>query len=122
MASGTKLVTPDKRKGMVQIEKGNDNLMHFKWKDRGTGTVEDDLIIFPDDIEYTRVKQCTTGRVYVLKFKSSPSRRMFFWMQEPKEDKDEENCKKVNDVLNKPASRQLRRWRWRRRRPSRRPR
>jgi len=103
MASGTKLVTPDKRKGMVQIEKGNDNLMHFKWKDRGTGTVEDDLIIFPDDIEYTRVKQCTTGRVYVLKFKSSPSRRMFFWMQEPKEDKDEEYCKKVNDVLNKPA-------------------
>ena len=100
-ASGSNLVSPDKRKGLIQIEQGEDQLMHFKWKDRGTGVVEDDLIIFPDDIEFVRVKQCTTGRVFVLKFKSS-SRRMFFWMQEPKEDKDEEYCKKVNDCLNKP--------------------
>lgn len=100
-ATGSSLVSPDRRKGLIQIEQGDDQLMHFKWKDRGTGVVEDDLIIFPDDIEFVRVKQCTTGRVFVLKFKSS-SRRMFFWMQEPKEDKDEEFCKKVNDCLNKP--------------------
>ena len=54
--------------------------MHFKWKDRATGKVEDDLIIFPDDIEYKKVAQCTTGRVFVLKF-TITSRRMFFWMQ-----------------------------------------
>jgi len=95
------LVTADKRKGLIQVERGDDDLMHFKWKDRTSGTVEDDLIIFPDDIDFLRVDQCKTGRVYVLKFKSS-SRRMFFWMQEPKEDKDEELCKKVNDSLNKP--------------------
>ena len=34
--------------------------MHFKWKDRTTGTVEDDLIIFPDDVEFKKVTQCTT--------------------------------------------------------------
>ena len=39
-----------------------------------------DLIIFPDDIEFKSVKQCTTGRVFVLKFKSS-TRKLFFWMQ-----------------------------------------
>lgn len=77
--------------------------MHFCWKDRGTGTVEDDLIIFPDDIEYKRVKQCTTGRVFILKFKSS-TRKFFFWMQEPKTDKDEEYTTKVNNLLNNPPT------------------
>ncbi len=100
--SGT-LVTPDKRKGMVMVEQGDDQLMHFKWKDRSNGTIEDDLIIFPDDVEFKKVPQCTTGRVFILKFKST-TRKMFFWMQEPKDDKDEEFCKKVNDFLNNPPA------------------
>lgn len=100
--SGT-TVSPDKRKGLVQVDQGEDQLMHFKWKDRTTNVTEDDLIIFPDDIEFKRVTQCTTGRVYILKFKSS-NKKMFFWMQEPKTDKDEEYCKKVNDLLNNPPA------------------
>ena len=58
----------------------DDQLMHFTWKDRGTGNLEDDLIIFPDDVEFKAVPACTTGRAFVLKFKSS-NKRMFFWMQ-----------------------------------------
>merc|ERR1719158_1864757 len=85
---------------MVQIRKSVDGLMHFIWKERTSNKFEDDLIIFPDDIEFTRVSQCTTGRVYVLKFKSSP-RRMFFWMQEPIELKDKMFCNRVNQYLNK---------------------
>ncbi|CAB4056935.1 RPN13 [Lepeophtheirus salmonis] len=77
------MVHPDKRKGLVLIEQGDDQLMHFKWKDRSTGSVEDDWIIFPDDIEF---------------------KKMFYWMQEPKSDKDEEYSKKVNDYLNNPSS------------------
>lgn len=34
-------VTADKRKGLVYIYQGDDSLMHFCWKDRTTGTVED---------------------------------------------------------------------------------
>jgi len=94
-------VSPDKRKGLIYVHQAEDSLMHFCWKDRGSGVVEDDLIIFPDDVEYKRVTQCTTGRAFLLKFKSS-NRRMFFWMQEPKSDKDEDLCKRVNDVLNNP--------------------
>jgi len=101
--SASNLVTPDKRKGQVMVEQGDDQLMHFKWKDRTTGTVEDDLIIFPDDVEFKKVAQCTTGRVFILKFKST-TRKLFFWMQEPKDEKDEEVCKKVNDFLNNPPA------------------
>ncbi|XP_013102963.1 proteasomal ubiquitin receptor ADRM1 homolog isoform X1 [Stomoxys calcitrans] len=98
-----KMVHPDTRKGLVYLTQSEDGLMHFCWKDRTSGKVEDDLIVFPDDFEFKRVEQCKTGRVYVLKFKSS-SRRMFFWMQEPKTDKDEEHCRRVNELMNNPPS------------------
>jgi hypothetical protein len=54
-------------------------------------------------VEYKAVKQCKTGRVFILKFKNS-SRKLFFWMQEPKADKDEDLTKKVNDFLNNPPA------------------
>ncbi|XP_039720689.1 proteasomal ubiquitin receptor ADRM1 isoform X2 [Pteropus medius] len=94
-------VTPDKRKGLVYVQQTDDSLIHFCWKDRTSGNVEDDLIIFPDDCEFKRVPQCPSGRVYVLKFKAG-SKRLFFWMQEPKTDQDEEHCRKVNEYLNNP--------------------
>lgn len=75
-----RMVHPDKRKGLLYVYQGEDSLMHFCWKDRTTGEVEDDLLIFPDDCEFVRVNECTTGRVYVLKFKSF-SKKYFFWMQ-----------------------------------------
>lgn len=96
-------VTADKRKGSLYIYQSDDSLMHFCWKDRTSGSIEDDLIIFPDDIEFKKLPQCTTGRAFILKFKSS-SRKFFFWMQEPKEDKDDEYCKKVNELLNNPPA------------------
>jgi len=99
----SKMVSPDKRKGLVSVLQAEDQLMHLQWKDRGSGTIEDDLIIFPDDVEFKAVPACTTGRVFVLKFKTS-NKRMFFWMQEPKADKDEELCKKVNENLNNPPA------------------
>jgi 26S proteasome regulatory subunit N13 len=95
-----KLVKPDKRKGLIYVYQSDDSIMHFCWKDRNTGIVEEDLMIFPgklssliylkniiikksrfkDDIEYKRIIQCTTGRVFLMKFKST-NRKLFFWMQ-----------------------------------------
>lgn len=96
-----KMVHPDKRRGLLYVYQAEDMLIHFCWKDVTTGTVEDDLIIFPDDCEFKRVDQCKTGRVYLLKFKAS-NRRLFFWMQESKVDNDEDLCRRVNDSINNP--------------------
>ncbi|KNC97374.1 uncharacterized protein SPPG_07301 [Spizellomyces punctatus DAOM BR117] len=96
------LVKPDTRKGLIYMNQGDDSLMHFYWKDRRTGAVEDDLIIFPEEADFVKVSQ-SNGRVYVLKFKSS-SQKLFFWMQEPKSDKDEELARKVNNLINNPPA------------------
>ncbi|XP_050434675.1 proteasomal ubiquitin receptor ADRM1 homolog isoform X2 [Adelges cooleyi] len=103
MSMRGKMVYPDKRKGLLYIHQSDDSLIHFCWKDRTSGVVEDDLIIFPDDCEFKHVPQCTTGRVYLLKFKSS-NKKSFFWLQEAKTDKDDENCRRINDVMNNPPA------------------
>ncbi|XP_054167965.1 uncharacterized protein LOC128965320 [Oppia nitens] len=92
------------RKGLLYVQQTDDQLMHFCWKDRQTGHIEDDLIIFPGDIEFKKISQCKTGRVFVLKFKSN-DRRLFFWSQEPKVDKDDDYVTKINDYLNNPPVR-----------------
>ena len=78
-------------------------MTHFCWKDRTTGTIEDDLIIFPDDCEFKKVEQCKDGRVFLLRFKSS-NRKLFFWLQEPNSEKDDDHCRRINELLNNPPS------------------
>jgi len=36
-----KMVYPDKRKGLLYIHQSDDSLIHFCWKDRTSGVVED---------------------------------------------------------------------------------
>jgi len=98
-----KNVTPEKRKGTVSLlQSPLDGLVHFQWKDRTTGAMEDDLIVFPEEATYKKVKQ-SDGRVYVFEYKDS-TRRLFFWMQEANSDKDEEYASKINQYINNPPS------------------
>ncbi|XP_065844210.1 proteasomal ubiquitin receptor ADRM1-A-like [Oscarella lobularis] len=102
MTLKNRTLTADTRKGQVFVWRApNEGFIHFCWKDRTTGRQEDDLYIFPDDAEFKRIDQCKTGRVYVLKFKTS-NRRLFFWLQEPKTDKDDLYSRKINDAINNP--------------------
>ncbi|EQC26762.1 hypothetical protein SDRG_15412 [Saprolegnia diclina VS20] len=100
-AGSTKLVvTPDLQKGKILLVREDDQLLHFKWKNRTTGVVADDFIIFPNDASFQKVD---TGRaddrVYVLQYKGSP-RRFLFWMQNKDSSKDAEQAKKVDELMN----------------------
>ena len=41
MSMSNRIVTPDKRKGLVYLKMDESQLLHFCWKDRNNGRVED---------------------------------------------------------------------------------
>jgi len=47
MSMRGKMVYSDKRRGLLYIHQSDDSLIHFCWKDRATGIVE--------DVSYTRI-------------------------------------------------------------------
>merc|ERR1719456_117300 len=71
--------------------------MHFQWMNREKNEVAVDLIVI-NDAYLEKIEQCKTGRVYLLRFTSS-ERKLFFWMQEPKSDKDAEFVKTFNETI-----------------------
>jgi len=88
MGSNGTTVTADPRKGMFRVMRDEDGLIHVMWVDRLTGGCETDVITFPGDATWRKVPQCTTGRVFL--FTVDGHAKHFFWMQEPKEDRDNE--------------------------------
>lgn len=99
---GTKKVKPDARKGLVYLQE-IDELLHFYWKDRSTGIVEDDLIIFPEDAEFVKVAEARSGRVFALKFTSS-AQISFYWMQDREDKDDDANVERVNALIADPKA------------------
>jgi len=99
MDPNTKIVRADKRKGLIQL-KSEDGLIHFIWKDRSTNQIETELMIFKDDSVFRKVEEAN-GRVYVLEFKAS-NKKLFFWLQEPSSEKDEQYCNDINKYINNP--------------------
>mmetsp|Transcript_105792 Transcript_105792/g.183913 ORF Transcript_105792/g.183913 Transcript_105792/m.183913 type:complete len:309 (-) Transcript_105792:79-1005(-) len=93
-----RMVTPDKRKGkIVLMTAEEEQLMHFQWYDREKNELAIDLIVI-NDAYLEKIEKCTTGRVYLLRFTSS-DKKLFFWMQEPKNEKDEEFIKTFNETI-----------------------
>nr|CAD7396716.1 unnamed protein product [Timema poppensis] len=99
-----RMVYPDTRKGLVFIYCSSRVLKHFCWRERENNEAEIDIVVFPGDCIFQRVPQCTTGRVYLLKF-YNPPKKLFFWLQEPNINGDQEICASVNEILNQTEAR-----------------
>ncbi|KAF8895409.1 proteasome complex subunit Rpn13 ubiquitin receptor-domain-containing protein [Infundibulicybe gibba] len=98
---GTNTVEPSPTKGAIILSRGEDELLHFAWKNRSTNEIEEDLILFPSDAMFAKVSQSATGRTYVLKFSSS-NQRHFFWMQDASSARDAEFVNNINGLLEDP--------------------
>ena len=75
-----RMVTPDRRRGWIRVERDQfqPGMVTFQWLDEGKN-VQESLILFTDLAKFEKVKQ-TDDRVYLLEIQPEP-RRLFFWMQ-----------------------------------------
>ncbi|KAG1058124.1 hypothetical protein G6F43_000068 [Rhizopus delemar] len=81
------------------MDQPEDQLLHLYWKERSPqANIEDDIIIFPGEATFNKVSQCTTGRVYLLKFNNS-NEKHFYWMQNKSDGKDQEYANSVNELI-----------------------
>nr|CAH8873614.1 unnamed protein product [Trichobilharzia regenti] len=95
-------VHADPRKGWVYVYQSGDGKLHFCWIDRKTCLVEDNFVINAKQAEFKKIPQCTTGRVYLLKFKGP--KHFFIWMQEPNGKNDNDICSRINDYIRCPPA------------------
>lgn len=81
----TQICTPDATPGEIIIDHSpeGEGCFSFKWQPRGSAVVgsPDELLVFAGDVVWRRIHSCRTGRVYVLAFRSSGAKHMY-WMQD----------------------------------------
>jgi len=76
-----RMVTPDRRRGLIRIIEDSTGMKIFQFCDAETKNPIDSetVYVFPGEAKFEKVKQ-TTDRVYLLEI-SGGVQRKFFWMQ-----------------------------------------
>nr|XP_018260429.1 uncharacterized protein I303_07349 [Kwoniella dejecticola CBS 10117]OBR82587.1 hypothetical protein I303_07349 [Kwoniella dejecticola CBS 10117] len=77
---GSKFVDALPEKGTLELRSEDGEYTHFTWKNRASGQVEDELLVFPGEATFEKVEQDPSGRTHILKFSSS-DQKYFFWIQ-----------------------------------------
>jgi 26S proteasome regulatory subunit N13 len=99
--NGKFLVSPDPRRGELNVVYEENNPVKVEWKDRRTTAVVDSLnVMESDNWTFERIDTGKEGdRVYLLQTSKSEDSRLFFWMQDKEVETDEVNCVEVNRFL-----------------------
>ena len=74
-----RMVTPDRRRGLIRLVRDQMGMMTFQFLDADTKNPIENFYVFPDEAKFEKVKQ-TKDRVYLLEMKAT-TQRHFFWMQ-----------------------------------------
>lgn len=93
-----KRVVADKKRGTIKVTKDAQGIKQFQWIEAGSNNPFQNIMIFPGDAKFEKVKQ-SNDRVYLLEFHQSKQRH-FYWMQEKDEEGDAERCKQVHNTIN----------------------
>lgn len=78
-------MTPDKRKGLVYIQQTDDSLIHFCWKDRTSGNVEDvSMVLYFSAEALSHGLSCSCSAGGAERASPRPARmRMPLWPDRP---------------------------------------
>ena len=102
LPNGNFNVVSDPRRGVITMSRGGDRILHFKWTDRSSGTVEEDRLVFPNSATFKRIKTPNeTDRVYVF---TQDNQHLMFWLQDKSSDKDVEVVNKINNFIANPQA------------------
>ena len=85
-----RMVTPDRRKGILKVVEDQGGMKQFQWCDADTKNPIDSFYVFPEDAKFEKVKK-NKERVYLLEMKHT-QQRYFYWMQDEEKEKDKENA------------------------------
>jgi hypothetical protein len=96
----TNWVRPSIDRGMIVVDKGEDELMHIYWKDLNTNQTRQDLIVFPQEARFFKVAQ-SSGRVYALQYHAT-SQIHFYWMQYADETQDALVAHRIQSCIDHP--------------------
>jgi len=98
MNEDTKVVKAERGQFTITMEHRNDEEKVFTVTNEATKQSEE-TYVFQGMTFFDKVRKTNGGRIYYL-FIKEWDMKMFFWMQEPDESKDDTLAKQVNDIIN----------------------
>lgn len=92
-----RLVTADKRKGLLSFFKASPTSVQMVWTSNGAREV---ITLGPRPVKFSVVERCTSGRVFLFEIgEGLVCERHFFWLQDKSTAKDSEYVEKIKALL-----------------------